>query len=327
MKSALSHYAPLIVIWTLLIALFGIMSDNFLSTRTLATLASQIPPLAIIACGMTLVLIIAGIDLSVGSVLALSGAMLGVALADWGWSLFPACLLAIAVGALAGLFNGSISVLLKIPSFIVTLGTLEIARGLAYSATDSQTKYLSGALENLATPIAGTGLPLSFLIAIATVAVCQFVLSKTTFGRYLIAIGTNEEAVRLAGVRTAGRKISVFVITGLLAGLASIFFTARLGSADPNAGLGLELSAIAAVVIGGTSLMGGRGSIVHSFLGVLIIATLGAGLAQVGASEPSKRIVTGAVIVLAVAIDALRNPAISDRIKAIFNRSSLKTES
>ena len=211
--------------------------------------------------------------------------------------------------------------LLKIPSFIVTLGTLEIARGLAYSATDSQTKYLSGALENLATPIAGTGLPLSFLIAIATVAVCQFVLSKTTFGRYLIAIGTNEEAVRLAGVRTAGRKISVFVITGLLAGLASIFFTARLGSADPNAGLGLELSAIAAVVIGGTSLMGGRGSIVHSFLGVLIIATLGAGLAQVGASEPSKRIVTGAVIVLAVAIDALRNPAITARLKSIFTRA------
>ena len=321
LKSTIAHYAPLIVIWALLIMLFGFMSDNFLSTRTLATLASQIPPLAIIACGMTLVLIIAGIDLSVGSVLALSGAMLGVALADWGWSLLPACLLAVGVGALAGLFNGSISVLLKIPSFIVTLGTLEIARGLAYSATDSQTKYLSGALENLARPISGTGLPASFLIAIITVIACQFILSKTTFGRYLIAIGTNEEAVRLAGVRTEGRKISVFVITGLLAGVASIFFTARLGSADPNAGLGLELSAIAAVVIGGTSLMGGRGSIVHSFLGVLIIATLGAGLAQIGASEPSKRIVTGAVIVLAVAIDALRSPAVSARIKAVFKRA------
>lgn len=316
-KRAAATYAPLVVIWILLIILFGAMSERFLSTRTLATLASQVPPLAIIACGMTLVLIIAGIDLSVGSVLALSGAVLGVALADWGWSLPPACLLAVSVGALAGLFNGSISVLLRIPSFIVTLGTLEIARGLAYSATGSQTKYLSGALEGLARPVPGLGVPASFLIAIAVVAICHFILTRTTFGRYLIAIGTNEEAVRLAGVRTAARKISVFVLTGLLAGLASVFFTARLGSADPNAGLGIELSAIAAVVIGGTSLMGGRGSVINSFLGVLIIATLGTGLAQIGADEPSKRIVTGAVIVLAVAIDALRS-GVWTRLKSRF---------
>jgi len=133
------------------------------------------------------------------------------------------------------------------------------------------------------------------------------VLSRTVYGRYLVAIGTNESAVRLAGVPTDTKKILVFLLTGVLTGLAAVFFTARLGSADPNAGIGLELSAIAAVVIGGTSLMGGRGSVVNSFFGVLIIATLGAGLAQVGASEPFKRVITGLVIILAVTIDALRS--------------------
>lgn len=305
-KRWIADYAPMILIWLGLVLLFGILSDNFLTARTLATLASQIPPLAIIACGMTLVLIIAGIDLSVGSTLALASAMLGVALIDWELPLMLAILVAVTTGGLTGLFNGALSVYLRIPSFIVTLGTLEIARGLAYLATDSQTKYLGVALEPMARPLPGIGVPISFLIALLTILMGQFVLTRTTYGRYLIAIGTNERAVRLAGVPTARKKIGVFAITGLLTGLAAVFFTSRLGSADPNAGVGMELSAIAAVVIGGTSLMGGRGSIINSFIGVLIIATLGAGLAQIGVSEPSKRVVTGLVIVLAVTIDALR---------------------
>ncbi len=305
-KRWIADYAPMVLIWLGLVLLFGILSDNFLTARTLATLASQIPPLAIIACGMTLVLIIAGIDLSVGSTLALASAMLGVALVDWGLPLVLAILVAVTTGGLTGLFNGALSVYLRIPSFIVTLGTLEIARGLAYLATDSRTKYLGAALEPMAQPLPGIGVPISFLIALVAMLIGQFVLTRTTYGRYLIAIGTNERAVRLAGVPTARKKIGVFAITGLLTGLAAVFFTSRLGSADPNAGVGMELSAIAAVVIGGTSLMGGRGSIINSFIGVLIVATLGAGLAQIGASEPSKRVVTGLVIVLAVTIDALR---------------------
>ncbi len=318
-KRWFTDYAPMILIWLGLVLLFGILSDNFLTSRTLATLASQVPPLAIIACGMTLVLIIAGIDLSVGSTLALASAMLGVALIDWELPLILAILVAVITGGLTGLFNGAVSVYLRIPSFIVTLGTLEIARGLAYLATDSQTKYLGVALEPMARPLPGIGVPLSFLIALVVILIGQFVLSRTTYGRYLIAIGTNENAVRLAGVPTAKKKILVFAITGLLTGLAAVFFTSRLGSADPNAGVGMELSAIAAVVIGGTSLMGGRGSIINSFIGVLIIATLGAGLAQIGASEPSKRVVTGLVIVLAVTIDALRGGFLQ-KLKMRFNR-------
>ena len=146
----------------------------------------------------------------------------------------------------------------------------------------------------------------SFLGSVALVALGQFVLTETVFGRYATAIGTNEEAVRLAGIDPRPLKLAVFVLAGVLAALAGIVYTARLGTADPNAGVGFELQVIAAVVVGGTSLLGGRASVAGSFLGVLIIAVLGSGLAQAGAQEPTKRIVTGAVIVAAVVADRLR---------------------
>lgn len=146
----------------------------------------------------------------------------------------------------------------------------------------------------------------AFLLAIAAVAVGQFLLVRTVFGRYCVAIGTNEEAVRMSGIRTAPYSIAVFAISGLLCGMAGLAQTSRLSSADPNAGIGIELSAIAACVIGGTSLMGGRGSVVSSFIGVLIIAVLQTGLAQVGVSDANKQIITGAVIVVAVLLDAIR---------------------
>ncbi|MFT5123181.1 MAG: ribose transport system permease protein [Kiritimatiellia bacterium] len=301
-----TEYLVLALIWVGLILLFGALSDNFLTTRTFTTLAGRVPTLTVIAAGMTLVLIVAGIDLSVGSVLGLSGATLGLALTDWGWPLGAAALLCVAVGTLAGLVNGTLSVRLGIPSFIVTLGMLEAARGGAYLVTNSQTKYIGAAVEPLARPLPGIGLPLSFLIAILVVVIMHVVLTKTVFGRYLLAIGCNERALQYSGVNPRPYKVAVFVISGFLVGLGALFHTARLGSSDPNAGVGMELAAIAAVVIGGTSLMGGRGSVINSFLGVLIIATLEAGLAQIGATEPTKRVITGVVIVVAVAVDALR---------------------
>jgi len=297
----------MLVIWIGLLLLFGALSQNFLTGRTLSTLANRIPALAVIAAGMTLVLIIGGIDLSVGSVLGLSGAVLGVAMADWGWPVWGAAALSMGIGLVAGTLNGLVSVRLGIPSFIVTLGMLEIARGLAYLTTNSQTKYIGAGVEVLSQPIGGLGVSAAFFLAVAVIAAGQVALSWTVFGRYLIAIGTNEQAVRLAGINPRPPKIAIFSLVGLLTGLGAVFYTSRLGSSDPNAGVGLELSAIAAVVIGGTSLMGGRGSVVKSFFGVLIIATLEAGLAQVGASEPTKRVVTGVVIVVAVVLDAWRH--------------------
>jgi len=321
----LAEYVTLLLVWLLLLLLFGLLSDNFLTFRTLGALANRIPALTVVAAGMTLVLIIGGIDLSVGSVLGAGGAALGVAMVNWHWPFWAAAALCLGVGLAAGTLKGIISVLLGIPSFIVPLGMLEMARGLAYLITHSQTKYIGSDVEGLARPFSAFGLSPAFVVAAVIVVCGQIVLSRTLFGRHLIAIGSNEQAVRLAGIDPKRPKIAVFALVGLFSGLAALFYTSRLGSSDPNAGVGLELSAIAAVVIGGTSLMGGQGSVVNSFFGVLIIATLEAGLAQVGASEPVKRVVTGLVIVIAVVLDAWRHRLSIHRVpilKRLFHGDS-----
>ena len=302
-----SDYLGLFVVLVGLFLVFGTLSDRFLTLRTFTTVANQVPDLAVISVGMTFVLIVGGIDLSVGSVLALAAALLGVALSEWSFSLGSAAMMALAAGFLCGILNGVVTVSWSVPSFIVTLGMLEIARGAAYLVTGSRTAYIGAAIEPVGAPLPGLGLSPAFLAAIVLVIVGQLALSRTVFGRYAVAIGTNEEAVRLSGIDPRPTRIAVFALAGLLSGLGGVFHAGRLAAADPNAAVGLELSAIAAVVLGGTSLMGGRGSVVRSFLGVLVIAVLQSGLAQVGASEPAKRVVTGAVIVAAVIADTYRS--------------------
>lgn len=301
-----ANYAGLLLVLAALVALFSFRSEHFFTLLTLATVANQIPDLTVIAVGMTLVLIIGGIDLSVGSVLALGAAVLGVAMVDWQWPVWAAAALCLGAGLACGLVNGAISVGWSIPAFIVTLGMLEIARGCAYFVTDSQTVYIGARIEGIAAPLGGLGVSAAFLISVAVVLAGQFLLSGTVFGRYMTAIGYSEQVVRYSGINPRPTKIAVFALAGALSALGGIFQASRLGSADPNGGVGLELAAIAAVVIGGTSLMGGRGSVINSFLGVLIIRVLESGLAQIGASDPTKRIVTGAVIVAAVIGDAYR---------------------
>lgn len=299
----------LLVALTLLVAVFSVLAEHFLTRRTFSNVANQIPSLLVVAVGMTYVLVLGGIDLSVGSLLALCGGVMGVTTAGAHWPLPLALLTCLAVGAGVGALNGAVMVRWKLPAFIVTLGMLEIARGGAYLITNSQTQYIGASIEKIS-EVAILGLSLPFFIAIALVVVAQFVLDRTVFGRYLVATGTNEEAVRLSGVDTRKIRIAVYSLSGLLAGLGAVIHTSRLGAADPNAGGGLELQAIAAVVVGGTSLMGGRGSVVGTLFGVLIIAILDTGLAQIGAQEPAKRVITGLVIVAAVVLDNYRNRAL-----------------
>lgn len=306
-RKRVAEYAGMIAVLGLLVLVFSILSEYFFSRITFTTLANQVPALTVVAVGMTLVLVIAGIDLSVGSVLALGASVLGVALVEWGLPLPLGILACLGVGLLAGLLNGLITVRWALPSFIVTLGMLEVARGGAYLVTDSRSLYIGNAVEAIGAPISGIGLSPAFFVAVCVVIVGQIVLARTVFGRYVVAIGTNSEAVRLSGIDPRPVTVAVFAIAGLLAGLGGVFHVAYLESVDPNAGVGLELSAIAAVVIGGTSLMGGRGSVVNSFFGVLIIAVLQTGLAQIGATEPTKRIITGAVIIVAVIVDVYRH--------------------
>jgi ribose transport system permease protein len=289
-----------------MLVLFSTLSPTFFSLPTFTTIANEIPDLLVMAVGMTFILMIGGIDLSVGSVLALAASVLSVAMTQLGWGVLPAALAGVLLATAAGSLTGAVTVHWGIPSFIVSLGVLEMARGLAYSLTDSRTVYIGSAVDWLASPVA-LGVAPSFLIAIGVTIFGQIVLTRTVFGRYLVAIGTNEEAVRLAGVNPRPYKVAVFALMGLLAGLAALFQVSRLEAADPNAGVGMELQVIAAVVIGGTSLMGGRGSVVRTLFGVLIISVLESGLAQIGASEPTKRVITGAVIVAAVVMDTYRS--------------------
>jgi len=305
-KRVIADYLGMAGALVVLLIVFGIAAENFFTLTTFRTIANQIPDITIVAVGMTFVLIIAGIDLSVGSVMALSSAVLGLCLVNWGLPLplvIGACLL---VGLACGAANGLVIVGWRLPSFIVTLGMLEAARGAAYLVTGSRTIYVGGPIEVItATSLFGLSLP--FILAVVIVVAGQLVLSRTVFGRYLIAIGTNEEAVRLSGIDPWPYKLAVFVLCSFLTAVAAVIQTARMSSANPNTAIGFELQAIAAVVIGGTSLMGGRGSVVSSFFGVLIIAVLGAGLAQIGAQEYTKRLITGCVIVAAVILDQYRH--------------------
>ena len=289
-----------------IILLFGFTGRHFFSTATFQQIANQVPALTVLAVGMTFVILTGGIDLSVGSVMAFSGAILGLAMDDAGLPLAAALPLAMITGAICGWVNGFVSVRFRVASFIVTLGMMQIARGLAFLATDSETRYIGKPVEALGAPIGGLGLSPAILLALLLVVAGQIVLRRTVFGRRVLVVGANEEAAIYSGIRTRPVRIAVFVLAGALAGLAAAFDCAKLGSVDPNAGAGIELSAIAAVVVGGTSLMGGRGSVFGSFLGVLIISTLGAGLANLGASDPVKLLVTGLVIVLAAVADVWR---------------------
>ncbi len=304
-RKVMYEYLGLILVLAGLIILFSILSPHFFTRGTFINIANQIPSVTIVTIGMTYVLIIAGIDLSVGSVLALCSAVVGVLMVQKGAPYPVVALAAIGVGLACGLFNGVVTVAWALPSFIVTLGMMEIARGGTHYIAESRTQYIGSAAGFIAsTPV--LGLALHFYIAIAAVICGQFVLSRTVFGRYMVAVGTNEEAVRLSGVDPRPVKIAVFAVTGMLVALAALIDTAIIESADPNMGNGLELKAIAAAVIGGTSLMGGRGSVIRSFLGVLIIQVLSDGLVQLGAGDQTKRIVTGFVIIAAAVLDFYR---------------------
>ncbi len=290
----------------LLILFFGLSAENFFSLVTLTMVLNQLPALTVVTVGMTLVLIVAGIDLSVGSVLGFSATVIGIAIVSWGLPLPVACIAGVLTGLLCGALNGGLVASFRLPAFIVTLGMLEMARGMAYIVNDSQTVYIGASIQKIALPLPGLGVSAALIIALAVVAGGQFLLTRTVMGRHLVAVGSNEQAAKMSGIDPRRYRFLVLALSGALAGLGGMFNAAYLGSADPNAGFGLELSAIAAAVIGGTSLMGGRGSVLGAFAGVLIISILQSGLAQIGVSEPSKRLITGAVIVIAVLIDRWR---------------------
>ena len=308
----LSREAGLALLLAAIIGGFGSTVEYFLDPFNVFDRSRSWIEIGMIAVPMTLIITTGGIDLSVGAVLALSGSVMGICLNRWGLPVPLAMTACVMVGLLCGSINGSITVWRNIPSFIVTLGMMEAARGAAYLVSKSQTQYFGGTLDFLSAPIVA-GLSLSFLLAVLSVIVGQVFLSTTRHGRYILAIGANEESARLSGIPTRRIRFTVFAAAGCLSAMAAPMYCTRLSAANPNDGLGYELQAIAAVVIGGTSLMGGRGSVLNTFLGVLIIKVLETGLYQIGAQLPTHRLVTGVVIVAAVIIDVYRRRLASGR--------------
>lgn len=291
---------------TLCLAL-AVMSPYFLTVANLLTVLEQTSINAIIAVGMTLVIISGGIDLSVGSILALGGIVLaGLLRAEVPVGIAVA--LALAAGALCGLINGLLITVGRLPPFIATLGMMSVARGAALVFTEG--RPISGFTNGFRVLATGqfAHIPAPALIMLGVYGAAHFLLTRTKFGLYAYAIGGNEQATHLSGVRVTFHKTAIYVFSGLTSALAAVVLTARLNSAQPIAGIAYELDAIAATVIGGTSLMGGQGNLVGTLIGALIMGVLKNGLNLLGVSSFLQQILIGAVIIAAVLVDTAFKP-------------------
>jgi len=287
-----------------LCGLLWILTPHFMTVSNLLNVLEQTAINAVIAAGMTFVIISAGIDLSVGSLVAVAGVLLASRL-HAGSSASAAVLIALGIGFGFGLLNGVAITWGRLPPFIATLGMMSIARGCALLFTDG--RPISGfepGFRAIATSRVA-GIPTPVLITIAVYLIAHFVLSRTRFGRYVYSIGGNEEATRLSGVDVRFHKTLVYGVSGLASGVAAVLLTARLNSAQPIAGMMYELDAIAATVIGGTSLMGGEGGLGGTIIGALVMGVLRNGLNLLGVSSFVQQIVIGLVIVVAVLIDSM----------------------
>ncbi|SHI06444.1 ribose transport system permease protein [Clostridium collagenovorans DSM 3089] len=294
----------------LLVVVVSILSPAFLSTKNILNVLKQTSVNAIIAAGMTFVILTGGIDLSVGSILAISGAF-AASLLVGGHSIIIAVIVAILGGALVGFLNGIVISKGKLQPFIATLATMTILRGATLVFTDGKPITLgSNDIAMSFGKIGGgsiLGIPAPVIIMVLVFIVCFYILNSTKTGRYTYALGSNEEATKLSGISTDKIKIWVYTISGILAAIAGVIITSRLYSAQPTAGTGYELDAIAAVVLGGTSLSGGKGKITGTIIGALIIGVLSNALNILDVSSYYQMIVKGIVILIAVLLDRKSN--------------------
>lgn len=305
-----------------IIIVFSVLSPNYFSVSNLLQMSAHVAVFAILAIGMLLVILNGGIDLSVGSTVGLSGIvagalMQGVDIPALGIKLFPSVwvvvVVALAAGALVGLVNGLLISRFKVAPFVATLGMLYVVRGIALLITGGLTYPSLQGQENLGNTGFNYlgfnrvfGVPIGVLIMLVLAIVASVLLNRTVFGRWLYASGGNERAAELSGIPVKRVQVRAYVISGVCAGLAGVVIASELTSANPTAGTTFELTAIAAVVIGGASLMGGRGTVRGTLLGAFVIGFLSDGLVIIGVSEYWQMVFKGAVIVLAVLLNAVQ---------------------
>lgn len=303
-------FGALIVI----VIFFSLASPNFLQFDNFVGILLATAVVGVLALGATFVIISGGIDLSIGTVMTLAAVITGVLITNMHLPVVVGIIGGVAVGGLAGLANGILIARFKIPPFIATLGMLNVAKGLALVISGLTPIYFSstpefneGAMGSVIGGILpGLAIPNIVLVLFGAALVASLLLTKTVLGRYTFAIGSNEEAARLSGVNVNAWKVAVYVVGGLFAGLGGVLIAARLNSAQPSLGFGYELDAIAAAVIGGTSLAGGEGSILGTIIGAFIISTLTNGLRILSVPQEWQTVVTGGIVILAVYLDIIR---------------------
>lgn len=303
-------FAALIVLFVV----FSVASPNFFQFNNIVGILLATAVNGVLALGVTFVIITAGIDLSVGTVMTFSAVMTGVFITFWQLPIPVGLLAGLAAGGLAGFVNGIVIAKMKIPPFVATLGMLYIAKGLAlvisdlrpiyFNDTPGYTQIAMGSV--LGSIIPGFDIPNAVLILFGAALVAHLILTKTVLGRYTFALGSNEEATRLSGVNVNAWKIAIYMLCGVFSGLGGVLMASRLNSAQPALGAGYELDAIAAVVIGGTSLSGGEGTILGTLIGAFIISVLTNGLRIMSVPQEWQTVITGAIVILAVYLDIIR---------------------
>lgn len=292
----------LLVVLLVLGTVFSLLTDTFLTIPNILNVLLQISIIAILGFGVTIIIISAGIDLSLGSVMALVGMGTAAILTSSTPSIFLAILGGLLIGGIVGFINGITVAYIHLPAFIATLAMMSIARGVALVVTNAIPIYNlpesflflgSGFLWGIPTPI---------YVMIGLYFILDFILRKTKFGRYIYAIGGNEEATRLSGINIRRYKLLVYIVGGICTGVAGILFTARLGSGQPTAGVGYELDAITAAILGGTNLFGGSGNLIGTLIGAFVMGVISNGQALLNISSYVQNIVRGIIVILAVGI-------------------------
>lgn len=303
------------IILVLIILVFSLLSSSFFTWKNAINVLRQIAVLGILSAGMSFVIISGGMDLTVGALLGLTGVVCAKLLVDMAWNPVLAILVTLVLLTLVGICNGLLIVKLRVPAMVITLGMMTVARGLAYIISGGKPIYkIPESVVFLGQGYLGP-IPVPVILMLLVVVVSAFVLNNTYLGRYVYAIGGNEEAAHLAGVPVDGIKVGLYAYSGLLAGIAGVILMARVNSGAPASGTSMEMDVVTAVVIGGVSINGGKGTIVGAFIGAIIIGILSNGLTIINVGEYYQMVVKGSVLILAVAFDAVSNRERTGKIK------------
>lgn len=302
--SMLKNNVGIIAVLIIMCVIVSFVTDKFLTSNNIISVLRQISINAYIALGMTLIIILGNIDLSVGSIVAMSGTLTVGFIVNQGVPIGTSIVIGLIFGTLAGFINGFIVSTFKVPSFIITMAMMNVASGIAYVYSGGQsTRIKDEIFIAIGTGYLFNTIPLPVVYMVILIAIISFVLSKTKFGTYIYAIGGNREAARLSGVPTKKVEIVVFTISGFLSAFAGLVLCSRMYSGQPSVGSGYELDAIAACVLGGTSMTGGKGRISGTVFGAMVIGVISNGLNLIGVSSYWQLIVKGLIIVCAVLLD------------------------